>query len=290
MAQLHRSRSLPHVADNDKKAGLCEVCGGEDEAAGGGVDLEEDSGFANSIISNKSPVGDDSMMLDNRIFINLPAGADDDVLFMSHVDDDNNIEGDFASGGSGMCPSEPQSSAGNEEENSVASTTSSKRKLIGKRSSGGSSVVIRATPDQHSSVEQVVAVKQLVLSQIDKKLKDLKTLKQHYYPEGGWGYVVLAVTFLIHAVVVGMQLGLGGFVVSAVNIPAAGKDVVARRLVHGKEGKDPSKTIVLLQNLAPFTSNLILGAGKKWPILELGFDFSLVLLLLVASYVQLITP
>jgi hypothetical protein len=31
---------------------------------------------------------------------------------------------------------------------------------------------------------------------------------QHYYPEGGWGYVILIVAFLAQAVAQGLQLGL----------------------------------------------------------------------------------
>ena len=35
------------------------------------------------------------------------------------------------------------------------------------------------------------------------------TIRQHYYPEGGWGYVVVAVTCLVQAVTHGFQLSLG---------------------------------------------------------------------------------
>ena len=35
-----------------------------------------------------------------------------------------------------------------------------------------------------------------------RKEKEVKqaTIRQHYYPEGGWGYVVVAVTFLVQVV------------------------------------------------------------------------------------------
>ena len=35
------------------------------------------------------------------------------------------------------------------------------------------------------------------------------TIRQHYYPEGGWGYVVVLVGFLVQAVAHGLQLAFG---------------------------------------------------------------------------------
>ena len=39
-----------------------------------------------------------------------------------------------------------------------------------------------------------------------KKLRELRTLKQHYYPEGGWGWVVVLATFLCNALTTGLLL------------------------------------------------------------------------------------
>jgi hypothetical protein len=74
-----------------------------------------------------------------------------------------------------------------------------------------------------------------------------RTLKQHYYPEGGWGYVILIVTLFVQLLVHGLQFGLGSFingVDAAADFPngvvpdgaASGGSnvgVVARRLVYG---------------------------------------------------------
>ena len=48
----------------------------------------------------------------------------------------------------------------------------------------------------------------------DQKLRELRTLKQHYYPEGGWGWVVLAVSCLVHGLVLGSQLVLATVIIS----------------------------------------------------------------------------
>ena len=42
--------------------------------------------------------------------------------------------------------------------------------------------------------------------QVDQKLRELRTLKQHYYPEGGWGWVVVIVGCLVHFLVNGSQV------------------------------------------------------------------------------------
>ena len=48
----------------------------------------------------------------------------------------------------------------------------------------------------------------------DQKLRELRTLKQHYYPEGGWGWVVLAVSCLVHGLVLGTQVVLATVIIS----------------------------------------------------------------------------
>ena len=35
------------------------------------------------------------------------------------------------------------------------------------------------------------------------------TIRQHYYPEGGWGYVVLLSAFLVNILAHGLQLSFG---------------------------------------------------------------------------------
>ena len=47
-----------------------------------------------------------------------------------------------------------------------------------------------------------------------KKLRELRTLKQHYYPEGGWGWVVVLVACCVHILVLGTQTVLATIVIS----------------------------------------------------------------------------
>ena len=75
-------------------------------------------------------------------------------------------------------------------------------------------------------------------------------MKQHYYPEGGWGYVILLVTLSVVVLVHGLQIGLGVFI-NGVDARAdfpngaigGGLDVniVAMRLVYGGQ-KNASKS------------------------------------------------
>ena len=48
----------------------------------------------------------------------------------------------------------------------------------------------------------------VLVSPFDQKLKDWRTLKQHYYPEGGWGWVIVLVAVLANIIAYGMQMGL----------------------------------------------------------------------------------
>ncbi len=77
--------------------------------------------------------------------------------------------------------------------------------LQGDFASGGSML---PSGEEMEMMDDAAAVKQLVLGQIDKKLRDLRTLKQHYYPEGGWGWVVLAVGAVAQALAAGAQIAL----------------------------------------------------------------------------------
>ena len=38
---------------------------------------------------------------------------------------------------------------------------------------------------------------------------DTSTIRQHYYPEGGWGWIVCGVGFLVHLLTSGLQLSFG---------------------------------------------------------------------------------
>lgn len=43
-------------------------------------------------------------------------------------------------------------------------------------------------------------------------LRQLMTLRQHYYPEGGWGWLVLAIGFLVQAISHGLHMAIGVFI------------------------------------------------------------------------------
>jgi len=53
----------------------------------------------------------------------------------------------------------------------------------------------------------------------DKKLKELRTLKQHYYPEGGWGWLISLISLLVQMISVGFPFGLAMFVL---DLPQSG--------------------------------------------------------------------
>ena len=44
-----------------------------------------------------------------------------------------------------------------------------------------------------------------------KRKEELKqaTIRQHYYPEGGWGYIVVVVAFLVQVIAHGFQMSIG---------------------------------------------------------------------------------
>ena len=93
---------------------------------------------------------------------------------------------------------------------------------MGKRENGHGSDMVEAV---------IVSSKngrQLVLDPYDKKLKDLRTLKQHYYPEGGWGWVIVLVTLTIHSLAHGTQYGLAMFTLA--HFPMLSSPTFVRRL------------------------------------------------------------
>lgn len=42
------------------------------------------------------------------------------------------------------------------------------------------------------------------------------TLRQHYYPEGGWGWIVVVVAFIVQSISHGLHLSLGIFIIQVV--------------------------------------------------------------------------
>ena len=69
----------------------------------------------------------------------------------------------------------------------------------------------------------------------DQKLRELRTLKQHYYPEGGWGWVIVCVTCLVHLLVVGSQIVLASIIISL------GKPNTVSRRLHPDVNSAASK-------------------------------------------------
>lgn len=60
---------------------------------------------------------------------------------------------------------------------------------------------------QHVELEKVsytIAANKLVAD-----IRQLLTLKQHYYPEGGWGWVIIFVSVLVQILTHGLQVGSG---------------------------------------------------------------------------------
>ena len=98
------------------------------------------------------------------------------------------VTDECSSSGSGILPSEPHSACTCEVQN------------------------------QPDSVKVIIAsngeVRRAPAPNDQKKLRELRTLKQHYYPEGGWGWVVVLVACLVHSLVLGTQTVLASIVIS----------------------------------------------------------------------------
>lgn len=60
-------------------------------------------------------------------------------------------------------------------------------------------------PDQ---VKVIISKNTVIVAPFDHKLKEFRTLKQHYYPEGGWGWVIVITAVLVHTIIHGVQIGL----------------------------------------------------------------------------------
>ena len=130
------------------------------------------------------------------------------------------VQADFASGGSNsgvMLASEPQSEA---------AVSPAKHSAVSQRQQ------ILKTPIVEAVIVSSKNGRQLVLDPFDKKLKDLRTLKQHYYPEGGWGWVILLVTLSVQMLVHGVQYGIAMYSTAAA---ATTSPAFVRRLFRSDE-------------------------------------------------------
>ena len=186
----------------------------------------KDSGYdANSQSGTSYALGcDGEMVEDNYIGLDIIVNSGIVSAF---------VQGDFPSQGSNsgvMLASEPQSEAADDarstsrlnSEGLIEGELKSRIKDMGKRENGHGSDMVEAV---------IVSSKngrQLVLDPYDKKLKDLRTLKQHYYPEGGWGWVIVLVTLTIHSLAHGTQYGLAMFTLA--HFPMLSSPTFVRRL------------------------------------------------------------
>ena len=85
-----------------------------------------------------------------------------------------------------------------------------------------------------------------ILNPFDKKMKELRTLKQHYYPEGGWGWVIVLVTLCVQVISHGLQFALAMYVMS---VPKS--SVISRRLLNAsfdQSGNITTKNSLLIRD------------------------------------------
>ena len=76
-----------------------------------------------------------------------------------------------------------------------------------------------------------------ILNPFDKNHKNLRTLKQHYYPEGGWGWVIVLVTLCVQIISHGLQFALAMYVMC---LPKS--SVISRRLLNASFDQAGKKT------------------------------------------------
>ena len=92
-------------------------------------------------------------------------------------------------------------------------------------SSGPGSRTGTSDPESGGSKNGVKLV--AILNPFDKNHKNLRTLKQHYYPEGGWGWVIVLVTLCVQIISHGLQFALAMYVMC---LPKS--SVISRRLLN----------------------------------------------------------
>ena len=109
-------------------------------------------------------------------------------------------------------------------------------------SSGHNSRTGTSDPESGGSKNGVKLV--AILNPFDKNHKNLRTLKQHYYPEGGWGWVIVLVTLCVQIISHGLQFALAMYVMC---LPKS--SVISRRLLNAsfdQAGKKYSFSTFLL--------------------------------------------
>ena len=129
------------------------------------------------------------------------------------------VQGDFNSQGSGMLGSEPQSEV-EVAEHQILGRVQSNSGTTFKTGTSGSS-----DPESAGSKNGVKLV--AILNPFDKNHKNLRTLKQHYYPEGGWGWVIVLVTLCVQIISHGLQFALAMYMMA---VPKS--SVISRRLLN----------------------------------------------------------
>ena len=141
------------------------------------------------------------------------------------------VQGDFNSQGSGMLGSEPQSEVEVAEHQILGRVHSS--------SGTGGSRTGSSDPESGGTKNGVKLV--AILNPFDiRNPKNLRTLKQHYYPEGGWGWVILLVTLCVQIISHGLQIALAMYVMA---VPKS--SVISRRLLNASFDQSGKKIFFL---------------------------------------------
>lgn len=94
------------------------------------------------------------------------------------------------------------------------------------------------------SLEQCPEHKNCLLPDLPLDARKATTLRRHYYPEGGWGWVIIVVTVLVHILNHGLQLSYTQLITPAVEkfktrpVHVAGKSTTIlsslRRILRAK--------------------------------------------------------
>ena len=139
---------------------------------------------------------------------------------------------DYASQGSGMLASEPQSEVDIPENDAMDPN--------GSNGSGPKGV----SESEKSSLKLVM---------LDKKMNlNIRTLKQHYYPEGGWGWIIVLVTLCVQLISHGLQVNLAMYLMA---VPKS--SIISRRLLNGSVEQSGKKLGTV------FWLSGYFGLGKK---------------------------
>ena len=124
---------------------------------------------------------------------------------------------DYASQGSGMLASEPQSEVDLPENDPMD-----------QNGSNGSGPKVES---EKSSLKLVM---------LDKKMNlNIRTLKQHYYAEGGWGWIIVLVTLCVQMISHGLQVNLAMYLMA---VPKS--SIISRRLLNGSVEQSGKNTVV----------------------------------------------